>query len=1257
MTDPIFVRDLFEIPEHVRTSDFVSVLTRDIDAPERTAETYVPTPALVDAFDRALDLVGHALQKRETRGAVLHGSFGSGKSHFMAMLSLMLQAHDAPWRLPELHPLRDKHRWVGALSGSRSTAAIPGAEGKRLFELHVHMLGKASLEQGVFGGYVSAIKERHADAPLPAVYADQALFENAESLRRAIGDEAFFAKINDAVGADGGGLKKRKRWSAERFEDTVESSDPSDRRRLFDALVRSYFPAFVETGGSYLPFGEGLDALTEHAKDLGYDGLVLFLDELILWLATEKVSAINEETPKIGILGEHDGAIPIVSFIAQQRGLDEMVGDQVRGEEQSRLKQLLHFWEDRFDHLKFENKNLPAVIEKRLLRPKDDEARTKLGEAFTAMQRRTGRAYSTLVAGEDTDAFQKLYPFSPALVETLVALSTALSRHRTAIKLLAEILVDHIPDLKLGELVLLGDVFDVLHDDMADGLLRHRLRDAKKLYGNVLPTIQAQHGTMTPERCQRLRSDGEHKRSMGCSGCAERPCRSDNRLIKSLLLAALVPEAESLRGMTASLLAELNQGGLHVALKGTEVNKVVGTLQGWSTSFPEIHVGEGNNPRVWIELGGIDVEPILQQAHRVDNVGHQKEMLTKLLLEAIEIDRGDQQVLFHEIRRPGKVRFGNVRTMGEEQFRCEDGHEWQLLIDYPFDDPGHGPAEDEARLESMLEHDIAEWTLVWLPSFLSAENEKHLRDLVRLEEILRNAETKQQYLGSFGHEKRAEAERVLAQHQSNKQRTVLRALQTAYGVRSGNEADLDPVRSVERHLWLLQPAPFNTRPATSLRDAYEKHIHALLAARYPAHPQLGTPLSIAKVDELAQLFDEAAAAPDRQVRVTDKRLLERARAVLEPLGVALVREDTVHVHADARLRPIEQTRQQKNVDEPTVEEIIAWADPEGTRGMRSASADLCAALFVRAYASWQGRTFVRGGERYDPTGKRALALDARLRQPEMPSPVDWEKARKIGTAALGISASLKIGHRPDNIAWFAGEIANVVKAHGPAVAQLPAKLQERMAQLHVPDSDRLITARSADELCAALAHRSAVEVVSVLAGFEAKTSATAVMRSLISSKEVLEALRDDLLFGYFDRLDASRPGASEILDPLTKVLRQDELQVGLVDRLRHLANAARQLDAPSPTPAGGAIQPAHGLRADAVSVVQPEHGAALAYPDPAPSSASVEPPSVVFEERAQLARQTDVEPILGRLAHRLEDALAEGAVELEVRIVRRGGKP
>ena len=33
-------------------------------------------------------------------------------------------------------------------------------------------------------------------------------------------------------------------------------------------------------------FDKGLSLISQHAKSLGYDALILFLDELILWLAT-----------------------------------------------------------------------------------------------------------------------------------------------------------------------------------------------------------------------------------------------------------------------------------------------------------------------------------------------------------------------------------------------------------------------------------------------------------------------------------------------------------------------------------------------------------------------------------------------------------------------------------------------------------------------------------------------------------------------------------------------------------------------------------------------------------------------------------------------------------------------------------------------------------------------------------------------------------------------------------------------------------
>lgn len=49
-----------------------------------------------------------------------------------------------------------------------------------------------------------------------------------------------------------------------------------------------------------------------------------------------------------------------------------------------------------------------------------------------------------MLGQENADAFRKLYPFSPALVEALVALSNTLQRNRTALRLLTEMLVEHL---------------------------------------------------------------------------------------------------------------------------------------------------------------------------------------------------------------------------------------------------------------------------------------------------------------------------------------------------------------------------------------------------------------------------------------------------------------------------------------------------------------------------------------------------------------------------------------------------------------------------------------------------------------------------------------------------------------------------------------------------------------------------------------------------------------------------------------------
>src|ERR687887_1238658 len=85
------IKDLIHVPEHVHRGDFVLRLTEGVEKPTDTLRDYVVTPQLVECFDDALRFIKGALDARTSKAAYLHGSFGSGKSHFMAVLHLLLR--------------------------------------------------------------------------------------------------------------------------------------------------------------------------------------------------------------------------------------------------------------------------------------------------------------------------------------------------------------------------------------------------------------------------------------------------------------------------------------------------------------------------------------------------------------------------------------------------------------------------------------------------------------------------------------------------------------------------------------------------------------------------------------------------------------------------------------------------------------------------------------------------------------------------------------------------------------------------------------------------------------------------------------------------------------------------------------------------------------------------------------------------------------------------------------------------------------
>ena len=87
------IKDLIEIPDRVQKGDFVLRLSEDIEHPDVVLDNYVVTPELAKNFDAALTFIRSAVQGRTSKATYLHGSFGSGKSHFMAVLHLILQGN------------------------------------------------------------------------------------------------------------------------------------------------------------------------------------------------------------------------------------------------------------------------------------------------------------------------------------------------------------------------------------------------------------------------------------------------------------------------------------------------------------------------------------------------------------------------------------------------------------------------------------------------------------------------------------------------------------------------------------------------------------------------------------------------------------------------------------------------------------------------------------------------------------------------------------------------------------------------------------------------------------------------------------------------------------------------------------------------------------------------------------------------------------------------------------------------------------
>lgn len=1162
------LRDLIDIPTSVGEGDFVVRAAEGADL-----RRYVVTDDLRGNFDEALSLVGHAVQTGRSQAKFLHGSFGSGKSHFMAVLRELLHHN------PDARALKNIAEPVAKTD--------PMLRGKKILTLTFHMLDARSVEQAVLEGYLNQILALHPGAPAPAVHRSDALLDDAARLRARMGDEAFFAALTEAgtrPGADPDSgaavglaamMARRAGWTPDTYAAAAEQPPGTkERDGLVSALTTAFFTGAVRSG-EYLDMDAGLAVITRHAKDLGYDAMVLFLDEFILWLSTHITdhTFINTEGSKLNKLVESADAtrpLPIVSFVTRQRNLEEFLGSQVGGTERQALADMMTSVQGRLGNIVLADTNLPEITAERLLRPKDDTAKATIDRAFAAVRGNRGvwdilllgAQYGDAGIGSDAAAFRSLYPFSPALVASLVALSQALQRERTALRIMTELLVDRRDVLRVNDLIGVAELFEplVLAGDLPDRPeLRQLFQSARETYkAKLRPLLLAHHGITADQ------------------AAGHELFRLDDKLVKTLLLGALVPEVPALHNLTAAKLHALNFGSITSPIPGYENQIVLGRLQKLAADAGELHITKDSaDPVISLKLSTVDFDKLL------DLVPHQEtgdDVLQRLVRDLVCSEMGLSGVdgTLGEIsylrewrgrKHTAHVRFGNVRDDVNLPMSTllADGETWRINIDYPFDVGSYNRESDFARIELFPR---GSRTVFWQPFFLSADMLGRVRLLAKVNYLLGTdggGDRLQSLAADWSLADRKQGRIYLQQRQHQLRDSLLTALKQAYGAAKAGAESTDVIDDTKGVLHTLTDGLHLGDPIGGTLEAALKHLTGvLLAWSYPGKPALPDDEKAVTRSELGKVLgyaQRAAADPTRGVVVepADRRTVQRICNHLQ-LGELADNRYVLTTGTCWWSRHFTQRAAQRGITDRfpvnLLRELMDQPDPRGfDRDLQN--------LIMIVFGLEQQLAWYDGSVKIPMNSVQAVQSHLELRPPPMPSQQEWDDAVKRGQPLFGVP--LPVWRSPTNLADLAGAMRKVAKDYGQPAADLVSALDARASILGLDSpatAARLATARRMALLLADVASENddvvLVQLVAGndLGGVEPKVAA-ASFKQAAQVRSAIASAQWPLLEAIASRAEDAR--AQLIIEVLQEHARHEQHAADLVEALHTASSGAARL--------------------------------------------------------------------------------------------------
>ena len=901
---------------------------------------------------------------------------------------------------------------------------------------------------------------------------------------------------------------------------------------------------------SYIEFDEGLSVISQHARNvLGYDAIVLLLDELVLWLAglIADPKKIHEQVQKVSKLTESAAGprpAPIISFVPRQRDLRDLVSKAAVGNEVTSLFDMLKYWDGRFEQINLDDSNLPAIVHERLLKPKDQAAKAQLDMAFDAASRMPQQAWEVLLDthGErgTREAFRLTYPFSPAFTHAMVDISGALQRERTALKLMQQLLVNYRDTLLVGQLMPLGAIFDVLAAG-ADRPFTDKLKDefetAKKFYGVRVRPALLQRNSLTEGQA----------RDVGPT----HPFRAEDLIVKTLLLAALVPNVPALNGLTATRLAALNYGSIKSMVRNQERALVARTLKFLSTQFGEVRLsGSEDDPRVDLALIGVDTDGIIRDNRHADDDATRRRLVRELVWAELNLkDDGAfdtrTSVTWRGTSRAVEVLMDNVSDadrMPTRRFQADPGT-IRMIIDYPFDEADRFPADDIRRVHELRGQLGEEDTIVWLPHFLSEDRKTDLSTLIvinyllerdRLSEVTPNLTT----------DDRHHAKTQLESRRSALTATLREALRRAYGVISDTGDDLGP-RAGEQVLTLARDLTLRIQGGQGMRTAFDGFCSQLLAHRFPAHPDFdpnarGVALKPNELDVVLGVVEQAAQDKVGR-REVPRHDIPTLKKIANPLRIGIMHESAFVL---SREWPDLLTRKAGPASEATVAQLRGWIGEE-----QPGLPEQVQNLLIACYAVQADKAWLRAGRPAEQPKIDKFPDDLMLRSQELPTQEEFDIA---SARAAGI---FRIQRQPVRTARSVHALAEAIRrnANGrlDAARDLAAELDRHAAELGLSDdAERQATSRALTPLLGSLAATTDdTQTVRVLAAADLRKDNAFFYAHLDSAERLTTALRE-VNWSVLEDFAAADDDVEQalIISALRQAAERDEHEVALAAR-------------------------------------------------------------------------------------------------------------